>query len=384
MGSNINRSQRILFLVIFSFLFLSACSTPSWLSLKKAPPHRAKAKELVDKEIILIDRQEYVKVINPLASGGENQPKYLYLPVEEYLAKRDQYMVPTTRGSQEKRPSPHAPPIDPPVRIGTEMASAPNPLPSSIQLKKKVLVLHFDDRTSSGEESLGDWLAENLIKEMSLRSPQLLFVDFYRIKEFLEKNGGDLREIVSPKTLKILNEVFGIHAIVLGELTGPYIFTTKGPRDQEASSTALIKIEMKVVDTLSGKIFKTLSSQNPVFSTKEIGIFSDEKAKKRAFDLALTELSRSLSRELDRIDWFCRVAKVEGDEIYINAGKLTGLKVGDVMEVYRPTRTGERGDIRGEIRISTIFGMDASIGKLIQGEKPEAEDILRLVRREGS
>ena len=56
-------------------LFSSACSTPSWFPIKKGPPHKAKTKELIDKEVVLIDKEEYVKVSNPKASEGKRAAK---------------------------------------------------------------------------------------------------------------------------------------------------------------------------------------------------------------------------------------------------------------------------------------------------------------------
>ena len=106
--------------------------------------------------------------------------------------------------------------------------------------------------------------------------------------------------------------------------------------------------------------------------------------KGKAIDLTIVDLGRSLSRELDNLDWFCRIAKVDGEEVYINAGKLTGLKVGDVMEVFRPGMTGDQGEVKGKIQISAIFGIDASVGRLIQGKKPDENDILKLAKREGT
>lgn len=365
-------------------MIVSACSTPTWFPIKKGPPHKAKIKELVDKEVIIIDRHEYVKVINPRAQEGGNQPKYLYVPVEEYLARREAYTIPSIRGEPEKRapktdltpPSPATPDVG---VLGTSVALSP-----SIQLKKKVLITHFDDRTDSDQEVFGDWLAERLMKEMTQRDSQILFIDYLMVKEFLEKREGSLTDVGTPEVLKILSEVFGIHAIVQGELTGPYVFTAKGTQDHPETSTAILKIEVKLIDTFTGKILKTISAQNAIHPTKQGGTFSDEKAKGRAFDLILPDLGRSLSRELERLEWFCRVAKVEGDEVYLNAGKLSGLKVGDVMEIIRPGKSGERGESRGRIQISTVFGMDASIGRLIQGKTPQEEDILKLVRREGT
>jgi hypothetical protein len=384
MGSNANKRRLAILSLVLPLFLVFACSTPSWFPIKKGPPHKAKIKELVDKEVIIIDRREYVKVLNPRSSEGGSQPKYLFIPVEEYLTKREAYAVPSICGGQDRRGPSAFPSISPSPRPEAEVLSTPVSVSPVPRLKRKVLITHFDDRTASAEETLGDWLAERLMKEMTQRAFQVIFVDYQMVKEFLEKKEVAATDLESPKISKMLSEVFGIQAIVLGELTGPYVFTAKGAKDQEATSTAIMKIEMKLIDAFSGKILKTLSAQNPVIPTKERGIFSDEKAKGRAFDLTIPELSRSLSRELDRLDWFCRVAKVDGDEVYINAGKLSGLRVGDVMEVLRPGKPGERGDIKGKVQISTTFGMDASIGRLIQGKKPDGEDLLRLARREGS
>ena len=204
------------------------------------------------------------------------------------------------------------------------------------------------------------------------------------VKEFLEKRGTDLKNLETPNVLHLLNEVFGIHALVAGQLSGPYVFATKADKNTEGTASAIIKIDMRLVDTFSGKTLKNLSASNPIVATKEKGTFSEEKAKVRAIDIAIAELGRSLSTELDGLDWFCRIAKVEGEEVYINAGRLTGLKVGDVMDVFRPSGSGDKGAVKGKIKISAFFGIDASIGRLIQGKNPDVNDILKLAKNEGT
>jgi hypothetical protein len=200
------------------------------------------------------------------------------------------------------------------------------------------------------------------------------------VQEFLGRTGSVLKDLETPRVLRSLNEVFGIHALVVGELSGPYIFTTKAAKNQDETALAIIKIDMRVTDTSSGKTFKNLSSSNPILATKEKGSFSEEKAKMKAIDLTISVLGQFLARELDDLDWFCRVAKVEGEEVYINAGRLTGLKLGDVMEVLRPVRPGEQPEGKAKVQISAWFGIDGSIGKLIQGEKPDVNDVLKIAR----
>ncbi len=85
------RSSRISIFILLFALLSFACSTPSWFPIKKGPPHQAKIKELLDKEVVIIDRQEYVKVANPKAREAVGEPKYLYIPVNEYLSKKEIY-----------------------------------------------------------------------------------------------------------------------------------------------------------------------------------------------------------------------------------------------------------------------------------------------------
>ena len=373
----------LIFILLFILLLVFACSMPSWVPLKKGPPHKAKMKELLDKEVIIIDKREYVKVLNPRASEGKDQPKYLYIPVDEYLSKRETFTTPPMRMEEVKKESP-AVSTKPSSSLEEEVLIASPSKPASPGLKKKVVITYFDDRTTGGEEVFGDWVAEKLMKEVNRRTLQILFADYQMVKEFLEKKGTDLKDLETPKVLQYLNEVFGIQALVVGQLSGPYVFTTKTTKDQEETASAIIKIDMKLVNTFSGKTLKNLSASNPILATKEKGSFSEEKAKAKAIDLTIADLARSLARELDGIDWFCRIAKVEGEEVYINAGKLTGLKVGDVMEVFRPGGSGERGEVKGKIRISAFFGIDASMGRLIQGKNPDVNDILKLAKNEGT
>jgi len=372
-----------IFILLSILLLVFACSTPSWFPLKKGTPHKAKMKELLDKEVIIIDKEEYVKVLNPRASEGKDQPKYLYVPVNEYLSKKETFTTPAMRMEEVKKEYSVAS-TKPSSSLEEEGLVVSLSKPTLPSLKKKVLITYFDDRTTEGEEVLGDWMAEKLMKEVNRRSLQILFVDYQMVKEFLEKRGTDLKDLEIPKVLQLLNEVFGIHALVVGQLSGPYVFTTKTDKDKEGTASAIIRIDMRLVDTFSGKTLKNLSANNPIIATKEKGSFSEEKAKVKAIDLTISGLGRSLARELDSLDWFCRIAKVEGEEVYINAGKLTGLKVGDVMEVFRPGGHGESGEIKGKIKISDFFGIDASMGRLIQGKNPDVNDILKLAKSEGT
>ncbi|HVP77338.1 MAG TPA: hypothetical protein VMV04_05545 [Thermodesulfobacteriota bacterium] len=369
-------------ILIFPLLLLLVfgCSLSSWFS-----SHPAKTKELLDKEVVIIDQEPYVKVLNPKVSDGKDEPKYLYVPAQEYLSHKEAYTAMTEPIEEvRKGKEPSATPSKPASSLLEEetlAASMSKPTPS--RLKKKVLITYFDDRTTQGEEVFGDWVAEKLMKEVNRRTLQVLFVDYQMVKEFYEKKGVNLKDLEKSKGLLSLNEVFGAHALVAGELSGPYVFTTQTTKEQEATASAIIKIDMRLMDTFTGKTVKTLSANNPIVAAKEKGSFSEEKAKIKAIDVTLANLGRSLAKELDDMDWFCRIAKVEGEDIYLNAGRLTGLQVGDVMDVSRPGRSGEQAEVKGKIRILAFFGIDGSMGRLVQGKNPDVNDVLKLAKREG-
>lgn len=370
---------RLPILVLLAILFLSfACSTPSWFPFKKGPPHKAKIKELVDKEVVLIDGQEYVKVVNPKAAEGKDQPRNLYVPVDEYLAKRETM---TASLPSKETPSKESPVAQRPALSTSEVATPSiSPEPFESRLKNKTVIAYFDDRTVNPDETFGDWMAQRLMKELDQKSQRILFVDYQRVKDFLEARGIPRRDMETPKALSLLNEVFGVRALVVGDLSGPYVFSSKTDGADERAS-AIIKVEVRVLDTFSATTLKTLSANNPILASQEKGSFSEEKAMLKAMDFTLAELGRQLSQALDDLDWSCRIVKVEGEDFYLNAGKLTGLRVGDLLEVFRPADPGGSTRPGAQIRISAFLGMDASIAKPVDERKPEMHDILKLAQR---
>jgi hypothetical protein len=335
-------------------------------------------KEFLDKEVVIIDGEEYVKVVNPNPSGKLNDPKYQYVPIKDYLLKKGAFspVLPQPGDSKHEIPGPPKP-LESPVE--KEVVVAPAQGSAVSDLRKKVMFIHLDDRMERKDETFGDYITEKLMKDLDRRTRRVLFVDYEMVKEFLLARGMPLTDLEKPATLQMLNEIFGVHAIVSGYLSGPYVFTSKTAEGLQETSSAIIQIEVSLVETFTGKTLKTISAYNPILAAKERGLFSDEKAKLKAIDFTVADLSRSLSKEVDKLDWFCRISKVAEDEVYLNAGKLTGLKMGDILEVLNP---GEGATVKGRISVSAFIGMDASIGKLIQGIQPDSSDILKLARRQ--
>ena len=90
-----------------------------------------------------------------------------------------------------------------------------------------------------------------------------------------------------------------------------------------------------------------------------------------------------------KLDWVGRVARIIGNKIYVNAGRGSGLQIGDVLkvltegeEVYDP-ETGamigvSKGEVKGTVEIIDYFGPDGSIGILHSGGSVIEGDFVQL------
>jgi len=91
----------------------------------------------------------------------------------------------------------------------------------------------------------------------------------------------------------------------------------------------------------------------------------------------------------ERIEWIGRVAKIVGSKIYVNAGRVSGLNIGDVLkvlteglEVYDP-ETGamlgvSKGEVKGTLEIIDYFGGDGTIAILHSGGSVVEGDYVQL------
>jgi hypothetical protein len=92
---------------------------------------------------------------------------------------------------------------------------------------------------------------------------------------------------------------------------------------------------------------------------------------------------------LGKFAWEGRVALVQGDRIYLNVGKLTGVKVGDILkvsdigdEIYDP-QSGQfigrtPGRVKGTIEVISYFGEDGSISVVHSGSGFKENDRVEL------
>lgn len=98
---------------------------------------------------------------------------------------------------------------------------------------------------------------------------------------------------------------------------------------------------------------------------------------------------KQLATAIDKLSWEGRIALVKGDQFYINAGRLSGLQIGDILkvteeseEVYDP-ETGSfighvSGRMKGTLELISYFGKDGAVAVLHSGAGISENDRVEL------
>jgi hypothetical protein len=113
----------------------------------------------------------------------------------------------------------------------------------------------------------------------------------------------------------------------------------------------------------------------------------------KLIESVITEAFKStvprIVQSLEKLSWEGRVALVKGDRIYLNAGRISGLMIGDILkvseegeDVYDPD-TGSLigkvpGRLKGTIEVISYFGKDGSIGIIHSGSGFRENDRVEL------
>ena len=276
----------------------------------------------------------------------------------------------------------------------TKVASVPtrpfsSPLPFfQAGYRKKIVILDFDNKTTYQDEKIGEAVAKKLSDKLD-RTQRTLIVDEAMISESFRKEGITFNGLSDPQAMKQAHQLLGVQAFVVGTVTDVGLLSSKRSEgSEEEASFATSKIEVRLIDSSTGNLLKTFIGRSPIFGTRETGENSRGKAIEKAVDLCVDEILEGFLRYLDLLEWSTSIAKVEGANLYINAGKLSGLRIGDTLEIYEPGKEiihpatnlslgWTTGKLKGAVKISDLFGVDAAVAKAVQGQGFIENDVVK-------
>jgi hypothetical protein len=265
------------------------------------------------------------------------------------------------------------------------------------QPRKRLIVLPFLDASESRPESLREKARKAFIQEMN-KSGEVIAVDSRDVKsEALkpaEKGEYDLKEIAKQ------GQSLGANAILEGKILDIRVSRKADNvgiiRQMKSEFEAVIRV--RVVSTRGGQeIFNTVKTVN----LEEPNVRVAERVETDKYLQNSPELIEAIVRDafldfvpqvigsLSKVTWEGRIAALNGDRIYLNVGRVSGIQVGDLLkvleqgdDVYDPESGGHIGTVQGRLKgtleVISYFGNDGSIAVIHSGSGFKENDRVEL------
>ena len=327
---------------------------------------KAKPDQFPEAKTVTVDGMETVKGVNPSQSDTQSPAKKPQTPPAAQAPRTDARVAASS-------PRPSYGPSSPLFQMG---------------FKKKVLILDFDNKTTYLEEKIGEVAAKKLSDKLEA-TQRIIITDRDVVSDMLSKQGLTFENLKDPSAMKRIHQSLGIQALAFGTVTDVSLMSSKASEtSDEEVSFATAKVEVRLVDASTANLLRTFIGRSPIFGTRESGEYHRSKAVIKAIEFSLDEILESFLRNIDLLDWETTIARIDGETLYINAGRLTGVRIGDTLQVFEPGKEiinpqtkvslgWTTGQLKGAVRVTDLFGVDASAGKVLQGQGFNMNDIVK-------
>ena len=264
-------------------------------------------------------------------------------------------------------------------------------------VKKKIALLPFFNESPFESEDLEVNATEELRMELS-RSGEFI-IDPSSAKLF-----GTSKEIYVGGGMKLVQltrqaKIAGVNFVVFGRVIDARVREKSDEIGivRQTKSYTESKVEVRVYDVNAGKEIFTETLQGYA-DDSSYRFFSSDREDYLAYRRDLLRYAvrvavrKSVPKVVElasKLDWVGRVAKIIGTKVYLNAGRESGINIGDILkiitegtEIYDP-ETGaligmSKGDMKGTIEVVDYFGTDGSIAILHSGGQVLEGDFVQL------
>ncbi|MCE3010186.1 MAG: CsgG/HfaB family protein [Proteobacteria bacterium] len=265
------------------------------------------------------------------------------------------------------------------------------------QPRKRLMILPFLD---SNSERVANWREDaraEFISELN-KSGSLIVIDSQDLKLDVSKyvvsnqyNFSDLAKAAQP---------LGVAALLEGQLLDLKVKRQADPVGvfRQLKTTFEAKVRLRIANVRSGKeLFNTVKT----VTVEEANMRVAENVNTDRFFAANPDVMENLVKEafldftpqitstMDKLSWEGRIAMIQGERIFLNVGKVSGLQVGDILKVsedgediYDP-QTGNYigrvpGRLKGTLEVISYFGQDGSIAVIHSGSGFKENDKIEL------
>ncbi len=134
-------------------------------------------------------------------------------------------------------------------------------------------------------------------------------------------------------------------------------------------------LKTEIFDGMGGGLVRTVEATLPQYPT------NDQAARDSAVSATLMKLIEQTREVLSLLPWYGKVVSVEGDRIYINAGREAGIQSGQVLKVYRGGKVVQGlgfapGKMVGTAEIKGFVGTNGAYAVVKEGGGFQVSDLV--------
>ncbi|MGE3974206.1 MAG: hypothetical protein AB7F59_06750 [Bdellovibrionales bacterium] len=268
---------------------------------------------------------------------------------------------------------------------------------NSSEPRKRILVLPFLETEKLNSPKVLENTRTSFIRAMA-KSDRLVFVhpsDLSKDPSQLMVNGEyDMEEVGR------LAEALGVSALIEGKIID--VKAKKTGDDvglfRRVSATMNVSARVRMFSIKSNReIYNQVKTSTVEGSVTRFAdrapsgalLIQDQSLLAEALTKAFYGSIGQILESIEKLSWTGRVAVIEGNRIFLNAGRLSGLQVGDLLRV---TAQGEQihdpesgdfigiapGRMKGTLEVVSYFGTDGSIAVVHSGSGFRENDMVEL------
>lgn len=227
------------------------------------------------------------------------------------------------------------------------------------QLKKRVAVLNFEDKTErrytwGGGKTPGSGMADMLVTAL-VKSDAYTVIERAEIDRVLQEQDLGTAGIVTQQSAAEVGKMLGAEIVIFGSVTEfGYKDRSVGGATRRfgigiESQTAVVATDVRMVNSTTGEIIaaenvrKEESKRGLKVDTRKLDFGTqsdfDESLVGEATRDAIDTIVELINGNATNIPWEAKVVTTQGDAVFINAGSQAGVEVGDTFIVKRPGKT---------------------------------------------
>lgn len=227
------------------------------------------------------------------------------------------------------------------------------------QLKKRVAVMDFEDKTGHGGWHIGSGMADMLTTAL-VKSGKFMVIERQQLAKIMEEQKLGMSGAVTPQSAAQVGKLLGVELMVTGSVNefGEKSSSVGGSVGHSVSKgmfglnrlgvetkTARVGLDVRLVNTTTGEIVaadgiaEDESKKGVDVGTDEFNFSNDthfdETLAGKATRKAVNKVIEMITGAMDKVAWTGMVLKVNPDKtLMLKPGALGGVKVGDKFTVY--------------------------------------------------